>query len=221
MCIFHLDNKKHAERRAALFLKMGKWLWHFSQPRFQAVGLARCRVNCKLNEWKLSKVTEKLRTLVRKGTCPWWRHTCVSWFKGGRRETTGWEKKNKASKEAETSDNIQRAWTYLAYVTWQCMSLVTCSAVSLDQLEPKKAHGELLKDWQLFLFEYKNSIWPQANNSLSCSWNNSYSALGPTWAANTKLMCIFQLDNKFRVSILVWVEPHCHPETKSGLLLNP
>ena len=65
---------------------------------------------------------------------------------------------------------------------------VTCRAVSLDQLEPKKAHGELLKDWQLFLFEYKNSLRPQAN-SLSCS-------LGPTLAASTKLMCIFQLDNK-------------------------
>ena len=46
---------------------------------------------------------------------------------------------------------------------------VTCNAVSLDQLGPKKAHEELLKDWQLFLFEYKNSLWPQANNSLSCS----------------------------------------------------
>ena len=34
------------------------------------------------------------------------------------------EKKNRAAKEAETSDNIQRGWTYLAYVTWQCMSLV-------------------------------------------------------------------------------------------------
>ena len=32
---------------------------------------------------------------------------------------------------------------------------VTGTAVSLDQLEPKKAHEELLKDWQLFLFEYK------------------------------------------------------------------
>ena len=72
---------------------------------------------------------------------------------------------------------------------------VTGNAVSLDQLEPKKAHEELLKDWQLFLFQYKNSLQPQAN-SLSCAWNNSYCALGPTLAASTKLMCIFQLDNK-------------------------
>ena len=73
---------------------------------------------------------------------------------------------------------------------------VTCNAVSLDQLEPKKAHEKLLKDWQLFLFEYKKSLRPQANNSPSCSRNNSYCALGPTLAASTKLMCIFQLDNK-------------------------
>ena len=35
---------------AALFLKMGKWLWHFPQPRFQAVGLARWCVKLKINE---------------------------------------------------------------------------------------------------------------------------------------------------------------------------
>ena len=33
-------------------------------------------------------------------------HLCF--LKGGRRETTGWEKKNRASTKAETSDNIQR-----------------------------------------------------------------------------------------------------------------
>ena len=83
---------------------------------------------------------------------------------------------------------------------------VTGNAVSLDQLEPKKAHEELLKDWQLFLFQYKNSLQPQANNSLSCSWNNSYCALGPTLAASTKLMCIFQLDNKSTQSAALFLK---------------
>ena len=95
---------------------------------------------------------------------------------------------------------------------------VTCNAVSLDQLEPKKAHEELLKDWQLFLFEYKNSLRPQANNSLSCSWNNSYCALGPTLAASTKLMCIFQLDNKKhaerRTLFEKWAQPRFLPRLR-------
>ena len=32
---------------------------------------------------------------------------------------------------------------------------VTCGAVSLDQLEPKKEHENFWEGWQLFLFEYK------------------------------------------------------------------
>ena len=35
---------KKAGRAAALFLKVVKWLWHFPQPRFQALGLARWNV---------------------------------------------------------------------------------------------------------------------------------------------------------------------------------
>ncbi len=42
-------------------------------------------------------------------------------------------------------------------------------AVSLDQLEPKNAHEKTSDNWQLFLFDYKNSLRPFANNSLSCS----------------------------------------------------
>ena len=101
-----------------------KWPWHFPQPRFQAVGLARWGVKLKINEeisladiWDF----EVYWTLVLQWTR---KHTCASVLEGGRRETTGWEKKIRASIEAETSDNIQRGWTYLAYVTWQCMSLV-------------------------------------------------------------------------------------------------
>ncbi len=45
MCIFNSTTK--SMQSAALFLKMGKWLWHFPQPRFQAVGLARWSVKLK------------------------------------------------------------------------------------------------------------------------------------------------------------------------------
>ena len=46
--------------------------------------------------------------------------------------------KNRASKEEETSDNIQEDETYLSIC--QMTIHVTCVAVSLDPLEPKKAH---------------------------------------------------------------------------------
>ena len=63
-------------------------------------------------------------------------HLCFS--KGGRRETSGWERKNKASKEEETSDNIQKGSNLLEHTSMTMP--VTCVAESLDQLEPKKAH---------------------------------------------------------------------------------
>ena len=63
-------------------------------------------------------------------------HLCF--LRGGRRETSGWEKKNRASKEEETSDNIQEDETYLSIC--QLTMHVTCVAVSLHQLEPKKTH---------------------------------------------------------------------------------
>ena len=60
-----------------------------------------------------------------------------------RREASGWEKKNKASKEAETSDNIQERMNLLSIRHMTMLTMhVTCSAVSLDQLEPEKAHGK-------------------------------------------------------------------------------
>ena len=77
-----------------------------------------------------------LDTCPEGGTCPLLEtHLC---FLKGRRETSGWEKKNRASKEEETSDNIQEDETHLGicHLTMH----VTCVAVSLDQLEPKKAH---------------------------------------------------------------------------------
>ena len=56
----------------------------------------------------------------------------------GDEKRQGVKKKNKASTEAETSDDIPKRKNLLSicHLTMR----VTCSAVSLDQLEPKKAH---------------------------------------------------------------------------------
>ena len=68
----------------------------------------------------------------------------------GDEKRQGGKKKNRASTEAETSDNIPKRMNLLSmcHMTMR----VTCSAVSLDQLEPKKAHEDFRGDWQLFLF---------------------------------------------------------------------
>ena len=105
------------------------------------------------------------------GTCPLLKHTCVS-SRVGDEEKKEWMGKNKASKEEETSDNIQRM--QLTQGTRRLTMHVTCIAVSLDQLDPKMHMRSTSENWQLFLFEYKNSLRPLANNSLSCSLDISY-----------------------------------------------
>ena len=152
MCIFNSTTK--SMQSAALFLKMGKWLWNFPQPRFQAVGLARWGVKLKTNEeklwWRLWKL-EWFRTLVLKWTLVhYWNTLVFQDFRVGDEKRQGGKKKNRASTEAETSDNIPKRMNLLSmcHMTMR----VTCSAVSLDQLEPKKAHEDFRGDWQLFLF---------------------------------------------------------------------
>ena len=75
-------NIQKACRAPALFFKMGKWLWHFPQPRFQAVGLARWSVKLKYQRvstsWKTLGMTKTLDTCPEGGTCPLLKHTCVS-----------------------------------------------------------------------------------------------------------------------------------------------
>ena len=104
------------------------WVWLYTHAKLIAWLQTCVNLTCMEKTWCRTPVLRErlfweVRTLVR------WtlvrRRTCVN-QKGRetRGETSGWEKKNRASKEAETSDNIQRGWTYLAYVTWQCMSLV-------------------------------------------------------------------------------------------------
>ena len=57
-----------------------------------------------------------LDTCPEEGTCPFV-ETHLCFLEGGRRETSGWEKKNRASKEAETSDNIQRGCNLLEHMS--------------------------------------------------------------------------------------------------------
>ena len=120
-------------------------------------------------------------------------HLCF--LKGGRRKTSGWEKKNRASKEEETSDNIQKGCNLLEHMSPD-NACHLCCCVTWPAGAEKCTWDKLRKNWQLFLFKYKNSLWPLANNSLACPWNNSYCALGPTLAASIKLMCIFNSTSK-------------------------
>ena len=192
MCIFQLNTK--SMQSTALFLKIGKWLWHFPQPRFQAVGLVihACETDSVIVNWcqlflyeELGRtaVLRKLRSDGHSSDGHLSEDTLVSIRKGeGDERRSEW-----VGKEKQSLQRGRNKWQHprkdLLSICHMTMRVI-CSAVSLDQLEPKKAHGKLLKNWQLFLSEYKNSLWPQANNSLSCSWNNSYCALGPTLAAS-------------------------------------
>ena len=155
---------------------MGNLRWYSSpQPRFQAVGLAetRCETSVCVNLDNLKQDSSKGVNLKIEGhsswdTCPW--HTCVK--KGGRRErASGWEKKNKTSKKDETSDNI-RGWK----LTWALFKDNACHLCSYVTWQAGARKGT----WQTFtqhgscFCKHKNSLRLQANNSLSCSWNNSY-----------------------------------------------
>ena len=61
-------------------------------------------------------MTVTLDTCPEGSTGPLLKHTCVSLRVGDERRS-GWEKKNRASKEEETSDNIQKDATYLRHMS--------------------------------------------------------------------------------------------------------
>ena len=111
------------------------------------------------------------------------RHTCVR----GRGETSGWEKKPSPPTLEGTSDILrdERQYEGMCHLTMH----VTCHAVSVDQLRAEMHTQNFESTWQLFLLDCKNSLWPLANTSLSCSWNISYCALGRTLAAMCELKC--------------------------------
>ena len=121
-------NIQTACRAAALFLKMGKWLWHFPQPRFQAVGLARWSVkliNQRVSTYlKSLRMTITLDTCPEGGTCPLLKHTCVSLRVGDERRVGGKRKTEPPKRRKQVTTSKNRMQLTRAYVTWQCMSLV-------------------------------------------------------------------------------------------------
>ena len=60
--------------------------------------------------------TVTVDTCPEEGTCPLLKNTCVS-LRVGEEKKSGWERKNRASKEGETSDNMQKDATYLKHMS--------------------------------------------------------------------------------------------------------
>ena len=77
-------------------------------------GPLKCETEKSTSEYLIGKIMTA-DTCPEGGTFPLLKHTCFL-RRGRRGRTSGWEKKNRASKEEETSDNVQEEATYL-YVT--------------------------------------------------------------------------------------------------------
>ena len=69
---------------------------------------------------------------------------------------------------------------------------VTCVAMSLDSWSQKGNMAAFAQHGSCFC-KHKNSLWPQANNSLSWSCNNSYCAFGAY--ASCHVTCVQQTMN--------------------------
>ena len=83
-------------------------------------------------------MTLTLDTCPEGGTCPLLKHTCVS-LRVGDEKRQGGKRKTKPQKRQKQVTTSKEDVTYLS-ICHMTMH-VTCSAVSLDQLEPRKAHG--------------------------------------------------------------------------------
>ena len=194
MCVSTQTSKKHAEQPRS-FWKWGNccdtspgcafrlWIW--------LVEMWHWRINESTSNYLVCVIGNNngLGHMSWRGHLPTVEtHLCC--FKGGRRENEWVGKEKQSLQRGGNKRQHPKGCNLLkAYVTWQCMLLVLlCHLTSCSR---KNTWDKLLKNWQLLLFEYKNSLLPPlANNSLSCSWNNSYCAFGPTLAASAKLMRI-------------------------------
>ena len=76
------------------------------------------------------------------GTCPLLKHTCVSLRVGDERRV-GAKRKTEPPKRQKQVATSKEDVTYFSIC--HLTTHVTCSAVSLDQLEPKKARGITLE----------------------------------------------------------------------------
>ena len=180
----NLRNEQTQSSRS--LLSMGKWRWLFPHSRV-----------FRLWVWLFKSV--KPGTLLVKGvlnlgkdTCPvfhWTlvqRHSCVvcRGWKTRRNESVGKEHKPSNIRGNKWQDILKDGtFKWRACVTWPCMSLVMLC--HLTSLEPH-AHEKLWNNMAA-VFAWLQKLTQaglSANNSLSCSWNNSYGAFGPTLAAS-------------------------------------
>ena len=103
-------------------------------------GSLRCETNNTTNKdlyLKSLRMTLSLDTCPDGGTCPLLKHTCVSLRVGDERQVGG-KRKTKPAKSRKQMTTSKKDATYLRIC--HLTMLVTCIAVSLDQLEPKEAH---------------------------------------------------------------------------------
>ena len=159
------------------------------QPRFQAVGLAwhvvkqSCTQTCITGFMILVKWKSNLERNLG-DTCP---RTLVRWHtrverkgEGDERERVGGKRKTrppKRRKQVTTSKGCKLTWAL-----FKDNACHLCSYVTLQAGARKGTWLTFTQHGSCFC-KHKNSLRPQANNSLSCSWNNSYCAFGPTLAA--------------------------------------
>ena len=94
-------------------------------------GSLRCETNNTTNK------DLYLKSCPDGGTCPLLKHTCVSLRVGDGRRVGG-KRKTEPAKSRKQMTTSKKDATYLRIC--HLTMLVTCIAVSLDQLEPKKAH---------------------------------------------------------------------------------
>ena len=83
------------------------------------------------------KNSDKIEHLSDYGTCPVTKHTCVS-LREGDEKRVGEKRKTEPPKRQKQVTTSKEDATYLSICRMTMQ--VTCNAVSLDQLEPKKAH---------------------------------------------------------------------------------
>ena len=77
-----------------------------------------------------------LDTCPEGGTCPLLKHICVSLRVGDRKRVDGKRKTEPPRRKQVTTSKRDATYSSICQMTMH----VTCVAVSLDQLEPKKAH---------------------------------------------------------------------------------
>ena len=133
--------------------------------------------------------------------------------KGDEEKQVGGKRKQTLQDKREQVTIHPEGWTFIwrACVTWTMH--VTC----LTSLEPKCTWKTLKQNGSCFRLTAKTHSGLSADNSLSCSWNNSYCAFGPRLAASvwTQVQFSSKLQKKSKASALFltmgewrWHFPH-------------